>query len=179
MNKRVINVTRVELREILCKLTGATFAHIVFFGKEYGSRQKNKKHLLDKLTFRNITIGGDYTKRVSRRTGDETFEANPMSGKSWIEGTPLAFMDKNPSVEYLVCDQELRTKVHTQYFHDGKPISKADAIAQDMFSPSYFAEKKTAGRGTVAKEDNFFRLTMGLNSIVAINMNGKKYRVVD
>jgi len=48
-----------------------------------------------------------------------------------------------------------------------------------IFAPSYFAEKKTAGRGRVAEENNFFRLTIALENIVAIKLSGTQYIIED
>jgi hypothetical protein len=172
-------ITTNELGQIFSKNNGATFAHIVMFGDEHGSRAVKGAKLVQKLTFRNVTIGAPYKGRIERRTGEE-FIPEEMSGKEFVEGTNcLARATKNPSKLYLVCDQELKAKVHTQYFHNGQPITKADAIAQDLFAPSYFAPKKTAGRGQVAEDKNFFRLTIALENIIAITYKGTKYRIAN
>lgn len=172
-------ISRAELVEMLKKNKGVTFAHVVMFGNESGSRVIGGVKALQKLTFRNVTIGSSYESRVERRTGEE-FESQEMKGKNFVEGTNcLAYATKDESKLYLVCDQELKAKVFTQYYHQGKPIKKADAIAQNLFAPSYFSEKKTAGRGTVSEEKNFFRLTMGIENIVAITLRGQKYRIAD
>jgi len=177
--KSTKTINRSEMTTIFSKNNGATFAHIVMFGDEHGSRTVKGAKLVQKLTFRNITIGAPYKGRIERRTGEE-FIPEEMSGKEFVEGTNcLARATKNPSKLYLVCDQELKAKVHTQYFHNGQPIKKADAIAQDLFAPSYFAPKQTAGRGQVSEEKNFFRLTIGLDNIIAITFRGQKYRIAD
>lgn len=172
-------ITTNELEQIVLKNNGATFSHIVIFGDEHGSCTKDKKKVLQKLTFRNITIGAPYQGRIERRTGED-FIPEEMKGKAFVEGSNcLAYAIKEPSKKYLVCDQELKTKVHTQYFHNGQPITKADAIAQGLFAPSYFAPKKTAGRGQVAEDKNFFRLTVGLQNVIAITYKGTKYRIAN
>lgn len=177
--KTTKTISVAELEQILMKHKGATFAHIVVFGDEHGSRTSKGSKLLQKLTFRNITIGSDYEARVERRIDGE-FESQAMTGKEFVEGTNcLARATKNPNKKYLVCDQELKTKVHTQYFHNGKPISKANAIEQDLFAPSYFAPKQTAGRGQVSEDKNFFRLTIGLENVIALTYKGQKYRIAD
>jgi hypothetical protein len=177
--KNTKTISRNELEQILLKHKGATFAHLVMFGDEHGSRTVKGAKALQKLTFRNITIGSDYEARVERRI-DEEFESQAMSGKEFVEGTNcLARATKNPSKLYLVCDQELKTKVHTNFFHNGQPIKKADAIAQNLFAPSYFAPKSTAGRGQVSEEKNFFRLTVGLENVIALTYKGQKYRIAD
>lgn len=177
--KNTKTISRNELEQILLKHKGATFAHLVMFGDEHGSRTVKGAKALQKLTFRNITIGSDYEARVERRI-DEEFESQAMSGKEFVEGTNcLARATKNPSKLYLVCDQELKTKVHTNFFHNGQPIKKADAIAQNLFAPSYFTPKSTAGRGQVSEEKNFFRLTVGLENVIALTYKGQKYRIAD
>ena len=108
------------------------------------------------------------------------FEPEEMKGKAFVEGSScLAYAIKDESKFYLVCDQEKKTKVHSQYFHKGQPIKKEDAIAQGLFMDSYFTPKKTAGRGTVSEDKNFFRLTINLENIIAITYRGQKYRIAD
>jgi hypothetical protein len=168
-----------EFKQILLKNNGATFAHVVVFGDEHGSCTKDKKRVLQKLSFRNVTVGAPYQGRIERRTG-EVFEPEEMKGKAFVEGSScLAYAIKDESKFYLVCDQEKKTKVHSQYFHKGQPIKKADAIAQGLFMDSYFTPKKTAGRGTVSEDKNFFRLTINLENIIAITYRGQKYRIAD
>jgi len=177
--KSTKTISRNELTAILSKNKGVTFAHVVAFTDEHGSRTASCRKMLQKLTFRNITIGSSYEARVERRIEGE-FESQEINGKAFVEGTNcIAYATKNPSKQYLVCDQELKAKVHTQFFHNGQPIKKADAIAQNLFAPSYFAPKSTAGRGQVAEDKNFFRLTIGLDNVIAITLRGQKYRIAD
>jgi len=176
-NTKTISVAQLE--QMLAKNKGVTFAHVVAFTDEHGSRTAGGKKMLQKLTFRNVTIGSSYESRVERRIDGE-FESQAMSGKEFVKGTNcLAYATKNESKKYLVCDQELKAKVHTHYYHNGQPIKKADAIAQNLFAPSYFAPKQTAGRGQVSEDKNFFRLTMGLENVIAITYKGTKYRIAD
>lgn len=181
-NKKTIN--RSELKEVLAKTKGVTFAHVVAFTDEYGSRVVKGQRQLQKLTFRNITIGSDYENRVNRRLdkqGEEAdFESQEMAGKQFVEGSKvLAYATKNPTKMYLVCDQEKNAKTRTIFFHNGQKIAKDKAIEQNLFAPSYFAEKKTAGRGQVAEENNFFRLTIGIDNIIAIKINKVEYIIED
>ncbi len=176
-NTKTISVAQLE--QMLIKHTGVTFAHVVAFTDEHGSRTVKGSKVLQKLTFRNITIGSDYESRVERRI-EEEFESHAMSGKEFVEGTNcLARATKNLDKKYLVCDQELKAKVHTHYYHNGQPIKKADAIANNLFAPSYFTPKQTAGRGQVSKDKNFFRLTIGLENVIALTYKGTKYRIAD
>lgn len=177
-------ITLAQLREMLMKHKGTTFSHVVAFTDEYGSRVVGGKRQLQKLTFRNITIGSNYENRVNTRLekqGEEAnFESEAMSGKTFVEGSNcLAFMNKNPKVEYLVCDQEKKAKVNTWLYHNGEKISKEQAIAKNLFAPSYFAEKKTAGRGLVDEANNFFRLTITLSNIIALTFKGTNYIIED
>lgn len=181
-NKKTIN--RAELKTILSKISGVTFAHVVAFTDEYASRVVKGNRQLQKLTFRNVTIGSDYTNRVNRRLEKQGEEANfvseAMSGKSFVEGSRvLAHANKDVNKTYLVCDQEKNAKTRTIYFHEGKKITKESAIEKNLFAPSFFAEKKTAGRGQVAEENNFFRLTIGVDNIIAIKLNKVEYIIED
>lgn len=178
-------ITSTELANILKEKKGVVFAHLVLFTDEYGSRTINKKRALQKLTFRNVTIGANYEAKVNRilenKQGEEgNFESEAMSGKTFEQGTnKLAFMDKDNTVKYLVCDVEKRTKTVTKFIHEGKPIAKDKAIELNLFAPSYFTQVNSVGRGSIEDENKFNRLTPKLTNILSIKFNKVRYIIQD
>lgn len=131
--KSTKTISRNELVAMLSKNKGVTFAHVVAFTDEHGSRVANKKKVLQKLTFRNVTIGSSYEARVERRIEGE-FESQEMSGKAFVQGTNcIAYATKNESKLYLVCDQELKAKVHTQFSTKDSRLKKLMRLLKICF----------------------------------------------
>jgi len=194
MNKEktteVIEVTKRELTDLLLNVdknklfANATFAHVVYFTDESGSKTVNKEKVLQKFVRTCITIGSSYENRINRdltKQGEEAnFTSQGMSGKAYCEGSHyVAQAFKDESKKYLCYVVEHHIKPFTVYYHEGKRISKAEAIEKNLFMPSYFAEKKTAGRGNMSEETNFKFNTLGIDKILTLTIRGKRYRVID
>ena len=164
--------------------TGVAFGNVVYHVDESGSRTKQGKKMLQKITRTNITIGANYEGRVNRdlvRQDEEAnFTAQAMSGKRYVNDEGVIATDEKTSTKhYLVAVVEHNTKPTTIYFHEGKRISKAKAVRRDMFAASYFAEKKTAGRGNVSEEKNFHVINPNIDNILSLTLNKKKYVIID
>lgn len=164
--------------------TGVAFGNVVYHTDEGGSRQKAGKKLLQKMTRVNITIGSNYEKRVNRdltRQGEEAnFTAQPKSGMEYINDEGVILIDvKTGEKRYLAAIVEHKTEPKTVFFHEGKRITYEKAVELDLFSPSYFAEEKTAGRGSVEEEKNFHVINPSFDKIISLTLNKIKYVIKD
>ena len=183
--KKVVRITSEELKNIFANddkgsfLKGAQFANVVYFVNESGSIVRQGKKQLQKLTRTQITIGSNYEARINRdlekQGEDANFTAQGMSGQTKInqyvsQADKTGLFKLNAVVENHVIPT-------TVYFHEDMRISKADAIAQGLFAPSYFAEKKTAGRGNMSEEKDFKFITLGFENIISLRMGGVKYLI--
>lgn len=187
---KIVYLTRVELKNKLLNFrkeisaTGVAFGNVVYFVDESGSRVSKGKKMLQKFVRTNVTIGADYTARINRdlvRQGEEAnFEAQHMSGKEYHnEERVLAFDTKTKTKNYLVAVVEHHTKPDTVYFHEGKHITKDKAIEMNLFMPSYFEPKTTAGRGNMSEEKDFHIINPNLANIRSLTLNKVKYVVID
>lgn len=169
--------------------TGVTFASITYKTDESQSRTKAGKKLLQKLVQTRITIGADYEKKVNRilekKQGEEgDFQAQSMKGKHYVNGksNPVVCASADPENRdkfMLVMMIENSTIPTVNYFHEGEPITKEEAIAKDLFAPAYFNDRTTAGRGEVDPENDFKIVTLGFNKIIQIKLGGVQYIVTD
>ena len=188
-------ITRSELIDKFLNIkkeiaaTGATFASVTYKTDESESRQVAGKKLLQKLVQTRISIGADYEKKVNRikekKQGEEgDFTAQAMKGKHYVNGyeNPVVCVSADPDNRdkfMLVMIIENRTIPNVQLFHNELPISRDEAIAQNLFAPAYFNEKPTAGRGEVDPKNNFKFATLGFNKILQIKLGGVQYVVTD
>ena len=191
-----MKISRDELRQKFIDFkkqiswSGVTFAFVEYITNEYGSKtktvtdangKKTKEYALQKRVLTQITVGSDYESKVQRiqKKQDEKpdFKAGELIGKFYKYGkaVPIVANTKNPEFEMLVMIFENHTKPKVELLCKGKEITEEDAIKQDLFTPSYFAEKTTAGRGEVNPEFDFAYRTLGFDKIVKLNIAGEEY----
>lgn len=162
--------------------TGTAFGSIVYFVDESQSRVAQGKKMLQKLVRVSITLGAKYDNRINKdlvKNGEEgNFTAQSMSGKEYINDEGIVAKDTKTGTKfYLVAVVENHAKPDTIYFHEGKRISREEAIAKGLFMPSYFTPKTTMGRGNMSEEKDFHIINPNLDNIISLKLNKVK-RVV-
>lgn len=164
------SLTLSELEALLKPWTRSTAFVLEYVVDDTRSRQEKGEYLIQKrVLISPAFLNHNYTKKVRELTGDATFEALPMKGKTRIS-TTLVQSDKtgdmllDAKVNYIRFSNA--SKILALY-HKGKEITEAEAVALDLWAPSYYKpkEKKTAGRGTVSEDDNFSMFTVALKNI--------------
>jgi hypothetical protein len=183
---KTVKITREALKNIFrsfnknVSLTGVTFANIHYFNDVSKSSTVKGQKQLQKDVKVNITVGSDYESKVQRLSDDRGFESedNWFFYKYGIEN-PVVASKSNPNKEYLVMIVENHTKRQTTYYHQGMPITIDEAKEQGLLQNGFFTEKKTAGRGTVAKEDDFDFNVLSFDNILSITLNKTLYIVED
>jgi hypothetical protein len=183
--EKIINLTKGQLVAELSEFrknisaTGTAFGSVVYFVDESGSKQVKGKKALQKLVRVSITLGAKYEGRINRdliKQGEEAnFTAQAMSGKEHINEEGILLRDtKTGQKLYLNAVVENHATPDTIYFHEGKRISKADAIDKGLFMPSYFTEKPTMGRGNMSEAKDFHIINPNLDNVISLKLNGVK-----
>ena len=173
-------VTTAELIEVLTRSNKATFVNVTYVTNENKSRTKKGKKLLQKSVTTNGTLNFDYTKKINRILEKENKEVDFHALGNWHEylfdnNRAVLTDTKTKTKFYVRLAIENHTKPTTSYFSNGKPISKEQAIKNDMFAPNYFAPKKTSGRGSIDKEHDFSFIALELKNVAVITMNKVDY----
>ncbi len=185
---KVVRLTKGQLLALLSEFrknisaTGVAFGNIVYFVDEGGSKTANKQKVLQKFVRTNITLGADYEKRINRdltKQGEvANFTAQAKSGMEYINDEGIICIDlKTRLKHYVVGSVEHHTTPDTIYFHEGKRISKAQAIEKELFMPSYFAPKETSGRGNMSEEKDFRTINPNIDNVISLTLNKVKYIV--
>lgn len=156
----------------------STIISLAYRVDESGSRQKGGKKVLQKEVVLTAFLNHDYQKKVQKRTEDPTFQAEAMKGKSRLENSSTILVSEKTGAYMLYATVEQSCKIQTTYFHEGREISKEDAIKADLFSPSYFEPKPTKGRGTVSVEDDFYLISPYIERVLWATIEGVKYELV-
>lgn len=172
-----------ELVEILRGYTGVVFASVTYLVDESKSRTVNGSKVLQKMVSTRITLNSIYERKVNRilekKQGEmPTFTAEEMKGKYQVFPDCKCILKSEKTGELLLYGAiEHNARPHVTYFHNGKIITKEEAIKKDLFMPSAFAPKKTMGRGAVEEENDFALISPRLSSILSITLNGVRYRI--
>lgn len=183
--EKIINLSKNQLIAELSEFkkhisaTGVAFGSVVYFVDESGSKTVQGKKVLQKLVRVSITLGAKYDNRINKdlvKNGEEgNFTAQAMSGKEYINNEGILATDtKTKTKLYLVAVVENHSKPDTIYFHEGKRISKKDAIDKGLFMPSYFTPKTTMGRGNMSEEKDFHIINPNLDNIISLKLNKVK-----
>jgi hypothetical protein len=195
---KIEKISRTQLEHFFVNFkkvawTGCAFSNITYLVDEKNSPQKNGVKLLKKIVNCNITIGSDYELKVNRilinKQGVEPSENGSgkvfSSSDNWFTNAfedfsvPLVKNKKatDNSKLYLCYISEHHTVPLVKYFKNGsEEISKEDAIQRGLLR---VVAEKTAGRGSVSEENNFFFRVLALDSIISFTINHVVYHIVD
>jgi len=187
--KNIIKVTKDEALQMFLNYkkeisaTGVAFSNITYMCDEAKSKTVKGNKMLQKLVTTNATIGSDYAKKVNRildKEGKEiVFEAQPMRGKEYVSsGNPVCIDTKTRTKHYLVFIVEGHTVANSQLMLNGKMVDKSEVWNDTYITPAGLKpSEKTAGRGTINKENDFYFRTLDFRNLLGFNMNGNTYRV--
>ena len=171
-------VTVTEFVDAVKGITRSTRISICYRVDESGSRTVKGSKVLQKEVCLKAFLNHDYTNKVVKKTGDEEFVSYEMKGKSPLDGSKTILISDKTKAPMLYASALKSCKRYTTYFHNGVEISKADAIEQNLFSPSYFTPKKTKGRGTVCEAEDFGLVSPYVERLLWANIEGEKYEIV-
>lgn len=173
------NLTKVNelnnevIFNLLANCTKSTICHIEYIVDDSSARQINGKIAVQKqVKVNNIYLNHNYKNKVQNLTGEE-FTPEPLKGKERVCSTILKSLKTN---KLLIDGKVLKSEAVTilNYFHKGNPITREEAESLNLFKPK--SEPKTAGRGAVSEEDNFWFVNTAFENIIYLKIFGIEYR---
>ena len=170
-------LTNELIISLLKDVTKSTVCSIEYVVDESQSRTvKGQKQLQKRVKISNLYLNHDYTKKVQNLSGDTTFQSFELKGKTRISST---LIESDTTKEILLDGKILNTESVKLlgYFHNGEPITQANAIAENLFAPAFFdtTEKTTSGRGLLTEEQDFKMITLGIKNIKYLKCFGDEY----
>ena len=174
----LINIT--ELKNLLLDIKKSSICNVTYLVDDTRSKTiKGVKQIKKLVNISHAYLNHDYTKKVIKLSGDTSFIAEELKGKTRITGTIL-ISDKTE--EYILDAKVLNSESAKilAFFHNGKEITEAEAIALNLWTPSYYnpSEKTTMGRGLLNDDDNFRIINPYLINIKKIKLEGIEYKII-
>lgn len=180
----MFTISREKLIGLIRSIKGVTFTSITYKTDESKSRTIAGKKALQKEVTLNVTLNANYDAKVNRiienkQDGTPDFEARAMKGKKLSFDDCRSIVENDKGNKMLYCFKEHNAKSNITYFHQDCVISFDKAKEKDLFAPSFFAEKETAGRGEINPENDFAVFTVGFDKIKRITIKGEEYFIKD
>ncbi len=176
---KAVKVTVSQLADILRPITKSTVCHVIYIVDDSRSKTvKGERQVQKMVDCKNVYLNHDYRKKIITLTGDTNFQAEELKGKTRECGTLL----RSDVTNELMLDGKILKSETTEilaYLHKGEFISEAEAIAKELWTPSYYnpKPKNTMGRGTVDPENDFGIINPYLKRIHKIKLLGQWYEV--
>jgi hypothetical protein len=172
-------ISVANFTELVKDFTKSTAISMTYFVDDSRSRVvKGTKQVQKLVRVKNAYLNHNYTNKVINLTGETEFKAEEMKGKERVSTTLIRSLKTG---EMMLDAKILKTEAVELlgYFHNGNPITEAEALALDLWTDSYLnpTPKKTAGRGLVAVEDDFRMITPYISRITLIKFNGTEYLI--
>ena len=172
-------ITTLELETMLMNVTKSTIVAVEYITDDTRSKQvKGIKQVQKQVKINNLYLNHKYEQKVQRLTGNEEFQAYEMKGKTRLSGT---LIQSDKTLEKLLDGKILNSESVKliNYFHNDKIITESEAVSLDLWAGAYYkpTEKTTSGRGSVAIEDDFKMITLGLKKIIWIKFEGTEYTI--
>jgi hypothetical protein len=172
-------ITANELGELLKGITKSTICRVEYVVDDSRSKTvKGEKQVQKRVRINNVYLNHDYTKKVQNLTGDTSFVANELKGKTRVCSTLL---QSDKSGELLLDGKVLAKESATilAFYHNSRQITAEQGEKLDLWSGAYYkpTEVPTMGRGLVSEEDDFRIINTTLKKIVNIKLEGEEYEI--
>jgi hypothetical protein len=177
----LVKVTVNQLLTMILPITQSTVCNVIYVVDDMRSKTvKGKKQVQKMSQITHCYLNHDYQKKVQKLTENGEFQAYELNGKTKITNTIL---QSNSTAEFMLYGTVLKkeTAKILAYFHNGKEITEAEAIAMELWTDSYYnpTPTKTKGRGTVSEDNDFGLISPYLSRIYRIKLMGQWYEVVN
>jgi len=171
-------VSVAEFVDAVKGITRSTRISICYQVDESKSKTKGGKKQLQKQVCLKGWLNHDYQNKVVKLSGDTSFVANPIIGKTPLEGSKTIIISDKTNEPMLYATTLKTDKRDTTYFHNRMEISREDAIQRELFAPSYFKKPTTKGRGLVSEGDDFGLVSPYVSRLLWANIEGEQYEIV-
>ena len=175
----ITKISADTLAKLLCNITKSTICNITYLVDDTRSKTvKGIKEVQKLVNISAVYLNHDYTQKVINLSGDTSFVAQEMKGKSRVCSTLI----QSDKTNELMLDGKVLNSESAKilaFFHNGKEITEAEAIALNLWTPSYYnpSEKTTMGRGLLNDDDNFRIINPYLINIKKIKLEGIEYEI--
>ena len=181
--QQTLEVTKISVKtlaNLLCNITKSTICNITYLVDDSRSKSiKGIKQVQKLVNISAVYLNHDYTQKVINLSGDTSFVAQEMKGKSRVCST---LIQSDKTGELMIDGKVLNSESAKilSFYHNGKEITEAQAVAMELWTPAYFTptNKETMGRGRVSEDNDFSIINTYLKRIVKIKLEGTLYEII-
>ena len=172
-------LTTKQLFDLLVNRTKSETCKVEYITDHNESKQvKGVKQVQKQVLINNLFLNHKYEQKVQRLSGNESFEAHELKGKTRISST---IIQSDKSGEFMLDGKILNSESVKviNLFHNDKIITESEAVSLDLWAGAYYKPKTqtTSGRGSVSIEDDFKMITLSLSKIIRIKIGGVEYTI--
>lgn len=172
-------LTTKQLFDLLVNRTKSETCKVEYITDHNESKQvKGAKQVQKQVLINNLFLNHKYENKVRNLTGNESFEAHELKGKTRISST---IIQSDKSGEFMLDGKILNSESVKviNLFHNDKIITESEAVSLDLWAGAYYKPKTqtTSGRGSVSIEDDFKMITLSLSKIIRIKIGGVEYTI--
>ena len=178
----IIEISENELFNLLVNETKSQTISLEYIVDESGSKTvKGLKQVQKQVRINNLYLNHSYTNKVINLSGDTSFQAFELKGKTRISSTIIqSDTTKNFLLDGKILNSESVKVIN--YFHNEEIITESEGIAKGLFTnsfmnPKFDFEKTTSGRGLLNIEDDFKMITLSLKNIIRLKFKGIEYQI--
>ena len=179
-DQKIVTISQSDFIALVKDYKKSTIVNAIYLVDDNRSKTRNKKKLVQKLVqVSKVFLNHDYKKKVEKLT-DTEFIPLPRKGKKVISNTIVqSNKDKKLMLSGKILPKYGNCTTIISLFTNGKKITAKEGEILDLWTPSYYKPKtqKTAGRGTVKEEDNFFFCEPKIENLKFCRFLGTWYKI--
>jgi hypothetical protein len=180
-DQKIVTISEADFVALIKDFKKSCMLNIIYLVDDNRSKTvKGKKQIQKLVQIFRAYINHDYTKKVEKLT-EQKFVPLPRKGKKRISNTLL---ESEKTGDLILSAKTLAndkcTKTIAIFTKEGKKITHKEGEILDLWTNSYYnpKPKKTAGRGTVAKKDDFHFCEPYIKNLKFVKFLGTWYKIV-
>jgi len=179
-NQKIVTITKSDFVNLIKDFTRSCMINLIYLVDDNRSKTKSGKKMIQKLVqISRLYLNHDYTKKVEKLT-KQFFVPLPRKGKVQLTNTIVKSLKTRELMlsGKILANDNCRTTI--AIFTEGKKITHKEGENLDLWTPSYYNPKPkvSAGRGTVAKKDDFYFCEPKFSNIKFIKFEKQWYKIV-
>ena len=180
-DQKIVNISENDFVNLVKDFKRSCMVNIIYLVDDTRSKTINKEKQIQKLVqVVRVYLNHDYTKKVEKLT-QQKFVPLPRKGKIQLTNTIVQSVKTGDLMlsGKILANDNCRTTIAI-FTKEGKKITHKEGENLNLWTNSYYnpKPKKTAGRGTVTKKDDFHFCEPKFSNIKFIKFEKQWYKIV-
>tara|TARA_R110000824_G_C15010458_1_gene657263 strand:- start:27 stop:596 length:570 start_codon:yes stop_codon:yes gene_type:complete len=180
-DQKIVTISQSDFVAKIKDFKRSCMVNIIYLVDDTRSKTKSGKKSVQKLVqVVRVYLNHDYKKKVEKLT-EQIFVPLPRKGKIVITNTIVKSIKSGALMlsGKILANDNCRNTIAI-FTKEGKKITHKEGEILDLWTNSYYnpKPKKTAGRGTVAKKDDFHFCEPYIKNLKFVKFLGTWYKIV-